>query len=63
MKEDDMREVAHLIDEVLKNTKPASSDGKASPAKYEIDAEFAEKMRIKVSELLTRFPLYPTINL
>jgi glycine hydroxymethyltransferase len=63
MKEDDMREVARLIDEVLKETKAVEKDGKKSPVKYELDAEFAEKIQTHISEILARFPLYPTIDI
>lgn len=63
MKEDDMREVARLIDEVLRETKPVEKDGKVSPVKYELDDEFAQKIRTHISEILARFPLYPTLEI
>lgn len=63
MKEDDMREVARLIDEVLRETKPVEKDGKKSPVKYILDAEFSEKIRKHISEMLARFPLYPNIEI
>lgn len=63
MKEDDFREIARMIDEVLKATKPIVKDGKKSLAKYELDKDFAEKMRTQISDLLSRFPLYPSIEI
>lgn len=63
MKEDDFREVARLIDEVLKATQPEVKDGKASKAKYVLDPEFAEKIRTQISDVLSRFPLYPEIEI
>lgn len=63
MKEDDFREVAKMIDEVLKQATPVEKDGKKSLAKYSIDQDFAEKTRIQISELLARFPLYPEVEI
>ena len=63
MKEEDFREIAHLIDEVLKATKPVIKDGKTSMAKFELDEEFAEKTRTKINEMLVRFPLYPNVEI
>lgn len=63
MKEDDMREIAHLIHEVLSQAKAVEKDGKVSPVAYELDAEFAEKTRTHISEILARFPLYPSIDI
>ncbi len=64
MKEDDFREVARLIDEVLRATQPATgADGKASKVKYVLDSDFAEKIRTQIGELLSRFPLYPGIEI
>lgn len=63
MGEDDMREVARLIDEVLKATTAVEKDGKKSPVKYTLDAEFAQKVQTQISEILARFPLYPNIEI
>ncbi len=63
MKEDDFREIARLIDEVLRATKPVVTDGKTSPAKYNLDADFAQKIQTQITELLARFPLYPNIEI
>lgn len=63
MKEEDMREIARLIDEVLSATKPVEKDGKVNPAKYSLDKEFAHKIQTRVSEILSRFPLYPGIEI
>lgn len=63
MLEDDFREIARMIDEVLKATKPVVKDGKTSLAKYTIDSEFAEKTRTQINDLLARFPLYPEVEI
>ena len=63
MKEEDFREIARLIDEVLRNTKPVVKDGKINPAKYELDPEFAHKIQTRIEEILANFPLYPTIEI
>lgn len=65
MKEEEMREVATLIKEVLLNTKAKKikSTGEDSLAKYEIDKEIKEKSLKKVFNLLNRFQLYPELDL
>jgi len=63
MKEEDFREVARMIDEVLRSTKPVEKDGKVSQSKYELDSEFSAKIQMQISELLARFPLYPEIEI
>ena len=57
MKEDEMRQIAMMITELLKNTK--SEEGKkAQPL---IDQKILKKVQTEVKELLGHFPLYPEI--
>ncbi|MFN8015031.1 MAG: glycine hydroxymethyltransferase [Acidimicrobiia bacterium] len=63
MKEDDFREIAHLIDEVLRATKPEEKDGKAHKAKYILDFEVSQKVKKQINEMLLKYPLYPTVEI
>jgi glycine hydroxymethyltransferase len=56
--EDDLREVAELIDDVMKATQPAESK-----AKFDLDPVVAERVRGRAAELTAAHPLYPEINL
>lgn len=65
MKEAEMKEIAHLIATVLKNTKPLKDEkGKngLSRSKWETEKSVIDDTRLKVKNLLNRFPLYPSIN-
>lgn len=57
---EEAREIAHLIVEVLTATRPVLSEktGKMSPALYTIDEETLGRVRVKVGDLLQRYPLY-----
>ncbi|MET7418457.1 glycine hydroxymethyltransferase [Dactylosporangium sp. NPDC005555] len=55
----EMDTIAELITTVLTNTKPAAD----SKAKYTLDASVAAKVSGQASELLSGFPLYPSITL
>ncbi|MFI6264859.1 glycine hydroxymethyltransferase [Micromonospora sp. NPDC051006] len=60
----EMDQTAELIHTVLSQTKPgANADGTASKAKYVLDPAIADKVSRQASELLTGFPLYPTVDL
>ncbi|MEU8300707.1 glycine hydroxymethyltransferase [Micromonospora sp. NPDC048909] len=60
----EMDQTAELIHTVLSQTKPgANADGTASKAKYVLDPAIADKISRQASELLTGFPLYPTVDL
>jgi glycine hydroxymethyltransferase len=65
MKQDEMNEIANIIVEVLKNTKPAPAEktGKASPAKSITNPTTLTNAKSRVKTLLSQFPLYPDIEL
>jgi glycine hydroxymethyltransferase len=65
MKENEMREIAQLMVELLKASKPALTEkpGEHSRAKVNIDPGVLSKVREEVAEMLNRFPLYPEIIL
>ena len=56
--EDDHREIAELIDDVLRATSPAGSK-----AKFQVDPAVAERVRSRAAELTAAHPLYPEIDL
>ena len=56
--------IAGIIAEAIQNAKPCINDnGTKSKTHCTIDDALFEKLRAKVEELLTRFPLYPEIEL
>jgi glycine hydroxymethyltransferase len=55
----EMDEVADLMVNVFEGTEPASD----SKAKYTLTEGLADKVSAQAAELLSRFPLYPTIDL
>ena len=65
MKEKEMAEIAHIIVNVLENTKPnndsSSASGK-SRSKYTLDPKAKENAIAKVKELLDKFKLYPELG-
>ncbi|NPV39680.1 Serine hydroxymethyltransferase [Brevinematales bacterium NS] len=65
MKENDMDEIADIIANVVQAVKPAFSekDNGPSKAKYEIAASVKETSQKRVIDLLSRFPLYPELDL
>jgi glycine hydroxymethyltransferase len=68
MGEAEMREIASIVYMVLSNTKPEISikgenAGKPSKAKYSVDAQAKVDARNRVEKLLTKFPVYPELNL
>ena len=56
--EDDLREVADLLHQVLSATEPAGSR-----ARYLLDDGVAARVRARAAELVTAHPLYPEIDL
>ena len=56
--EDDLREVAQLIDDVLRATEPAGSR-----AKFTLDSAVAARVRERGAELTAAHPLYPEVDL
>ncbi len=59
----EMDEVAGIITNALRATKPASSPSGASRARYMVDDQTAAACRERCADLLARFPLYPTVEL
>jgi glycine hydroxymethyltransferase len=61
---DEMDRIAGLMHEVFTSTEAgANADGTPSKAKYVLDDTVAKRISAQASELLTGFPLYPTIDL
>ena len=60
---DEMDEVADIIATVLSATEPAAASTGPSKAKFLLDAAVVDQGRKRCAELLSRFPLYPTIKL
>ena len=64
MKEAEMREVASIIDQVLKGTKPGlTKDGKPAKLKIEQDESARAEASKRVQSLLSKFVLYPELDL
>jgi glycine hydroxymethyltransferase len=65
---DEMVEIAEIISLVLQNTRPLETEGKdgaqkKSKAKYEIDPKARDQATKRVHTLLSRFPVYPELDL
>uniref|UniRef100_UPI0025D4AE4B aminotransferase class I/II-fold pyridoxal phosphate-dependent enzyme n=1 Tax=Treponema sp. UBA7570 TaxID=1947749 RepID=UPI0025D4AE4B len=64
MKEGEMKEVAAIIDMVLKGTKPGvTKDGKPAKLKIVLDESVKEAASKRVQTLLSKFVLYPELDL
>ncbi len=66
MNKDDMDELGSIIAQVLKGCKPApdaKDPSKPSKAKYEIDAGAKKEAMNRVEKLLSRYPVYPELDL
>ena len=64
MGKEEMKEIALIIDMVLKGTKPGvAKDGKPAKGKIVLDPEVKEKAAEKVKELLSKYVLYPELDL
>ena len=68
MGKDEMREIASIIKLVLSNTQPATitkgeSAGSISKARYHIEPDRLEEAGRRVSDLLSRFTVYPELDL
>nr|MBP9838521.1 glycine hydroxymethyltransferase [Pseudomonadota bacterium] len=60
----EMKEIAIQIKKILAATKPTKqANGELSKAKYEIEPTVKAEVQKKVSELISRYPLYPEIDL
>jgi glycine hydroxymethyltransferase len=57
-------EIADIIETALRSTRPASTkSGTPSKARYDLPAGVAAACRARSADLLSRFPLYPSIEL
>ena len=64
MNKDDMKEIASIIDFVLKGTKPGlTKDGKPAKGKIVLDEEVKAKAKERVNALLSKHVLYPELDL
>ena len=64
MGESEMKEVASIIDQVLKGTKTGvTKDGKPAKLKIELDADVKAAASKRVQDLLSKFVLYPELDL
>ena len=64
MNENDMKEVASIVDYVLKNTKPGlTKEGKPAKGKIDISDETISEARKRVNALLSAHVLYPELDL
>jgi glycine hydroxymethyltransferase len=61
----EMREIAQVLRDVLAATRPAVDEetGKTSKSKALTDPAVAERSRVRLSDLLSRYQLYPEIDL
>jgi glycine hydroxymethyltransferase len=60
---DEFHEVADIIAAVLRATEPATVNSRRSQARYTLPADVAAEGRTRCADLLSQFPLYPTIQL
>ncbi|MCI6258613.1 MAG: glycine hydroxymethyltransferase, partial [Spirochaetia bacterium] len=64
MNEQDMKEVADIIDFVLKGTKPGlTKEGKPAKGKIDLDPKVQEQAKARVNKLLSAHVLYPELDL
>jgi glycine hydroxymethyltransferase len=63
MGQEEMHEIASVVAQVLKNTKPSTTkSGALDKAKYVLDPSAREQARARVDALLASFPVYPEID-
>ncbi len=65
MKETEMEEIAEIIVDVLKNTKPGFSQKtqKISKSLADVPKEVIERSKKRIDDLLKKFPLYPELTI
>jgi glycine hydroxymethyltransferase len=68
MCDDEMREIAGIITDVLRDTSPGTvvdgpNKGKPSQVQFNLDDALATRARTRAHDLLARFPLYPQLDL
>ncbi len=60
----EMAEIASIIDTALKGTKPGlTKDGKPAKGKIDLDASVQAEVKKRVADLLSKFVLYPELDL
>lgn len=60
---EEMREIARIFKLILTHVSPEVKDGSPSKARYRLDPAAEEEARARVEALLSRFPLYPQLDL
>ena len=61
---DEVREIVDIMTSVLRAVRAVTApDGVVSKAKFGLDETVAKEARSRVTDLLARFPLYPSINM
>lgn len=60
---DEFDEVADIIAAVLRAAEPVTANSKRSKVRYTLPADVAAECRTRCADLLSQFPLYPTIQL
>ncbi|WP_041623680.1 glycine hydroxymethyltransferase [Spirochaeta thermophila] len=63
MGREEMREIARIFKLILTHVRPEVKDGSPSKARYRLDPSAKEEARARVEALLSRFPLYPRLDL
>lgn len=65
MKEEEMKEIANIMVDLLKETKAATHPKHGGPSKAHVDIEknMLEKAKQRTEEILSSFPLYPELTL
>ena len=64
MGKEEMKEIASIIDFVLKNTKPGlTKEGKPAKGKIDLDDATKEAAKKRVDALLSKFVLYPELDI
>ncbi|MBQ5877981.1 MAG: glycine hydroxymethyltransferase, partial [Treponema sp.] len=64
MTKEDMKEIASIINLVLQGTKPGlTKEGKPAKGKIEIDSAVEEEGKKRVNALLSKYVLYPELDL
>lgn len=62
MGEAEMKQIANIMTLILSKTTPEDAKSGKSKAKYRIEESAKQEARARVEELLTRYPVYPEID-
>lgn len=63
MKEEEMREIANVIYDVLSSAKPEYKDGKLLKHTADVDEDILKKSQCRIGDLLSKFLLYPELEI